>query len=234
MSKENHPNYQYLVSKARGKTLDFGCGKGDIVRMALKSDLDAYGVEYFGPGSGTNIREVLTERGLLGDRVHEYDGVKLPFEDDTFDTVLSNQVLEHVPDVDHALSEVSRVLKPGGTFVCTFPYQDAFREGHSNTLFSHWVPKGPTRYWILWAHRIVGIGRLKRNRDISTWASFFNEWIEDNTFYLTGREVTKSFERHFSSHEHNERDYMKFRYGNFPLSSFICRRFGSLVIAARK
>jgi ubiquinone/menaquinone biosynthesis C-methylase UbiE len=44
------------------------------------------------------------------------DGQSLPFEDDTFDSALSTWTLCTIPDVEAALSEVRRVLKPGGTF----------------------------------------------------------------------------------------------------------------------
>ena len=41
---------------------------------------------------------------------------EIPFEDETFDAVIANYVLHHVPDRDKALAEVRRVLKPGGRF----------------------------------------------------------------------------------------------------------------------
>jgi len=233
-SEYEHPNYQFLVGKASGKVLDFGCGKGDMVLRAAKAGLDAHGVEFFGPGSGIQIKSTLEERGLLGNCVLEYDGKTLPFDGNTFDTVISNQVLEHVPNVGQALSEISRILKPGGRFVCTFPYQDGFREGHSNTLFTHWFSKGSSRYTLLLVHRALGIGRLKRNRSISEWAHFFNDWLEENTFYLTGRKVEQLFSSNFTQFEHIEAEYMRFRYGSFPLSGVICRRFASIIIEATK
>jgi SAM-dependent methyltransferase len=47
------------------------------------------------------------------------DPVVLPFDDDTFDTVLSCGVLEHVPFPDESLEEIRRVLRSGGTFYVT-------------------------------------------------------------------------------------------------------------------
>ncbi|MBJ8346342.1 class I SAM-dependent methyltransferase [Antrihabitans sp. YC2-6] len=44
------------------------------------------------------------------------DGQKLPFDDDTFDSAISTWTLCTIPDVEAALHEVRRVLKPGGTF----------------------------------------------------------------------------------------------------------------------
>ena len=48
-------------------------------------------------------------------------GLTLP--NDSFDLVTTNEVIEHVPDIDRALVEVARVLKPGGWHVGTFPFR---------------------------------------------------------------------------------------------------------------
>ena len=50
-----------------------------------------------------------------------YDGFRMPFPDSTFDVVVSFQVVEHVTDVLSYLTEIRRVLRPGGLFVLTTP-----------------------------------------------------------------------------------------------------------------
>jgi SAM-dependent methyltransferase len=45
----------------------------------------------------------------------------IPVEDNRFDFVLLNQVLEHLPEPEHVLKELHRVLKPGGKMICTAP-----------------------------------------------------------------------------------------------------------------
>lgn len=55
---------------------------------------------------------------------HE-DVMNLSFADASFDVIVSNDVLEHVPDPERALRECLRVLKPGGTMLATFPFHDA-------------------------------------------------------------------------------------------------------------
>jgi uncharacterized protein YbaR (Trm112 family) len=50
------------------------------------------------------------------------DGLQLPFPDDVFDAVLSQAVLEHVPDPHRAVDEIRRVLKPGGTVYAEFAF----------------------------------------------------------------------------------------------------------------
>jgi len=49
------------------------------------------------------------------------DAGRLPFGDASFDAVICSEVLEHLPDVALALSEIDRVLKPGGKFALSVP-----------------------------------------------------------------------------------------------------------------
>jgi SAM-dependent methyltransferase len=49
------------------------------------------------------------------------DATKLPFDDDTFDRVITSEVLEHSQDDVSAIAELTRVLKPGGTIAATVP-----------------------------------------------------------------------------------------------------------------
>jgi arsenite methyltransferase len=52
--------------------------------------------------------------GVSNVQLHKGDAVNLPFQDGTFDAVMSSMVFEYLPDVAGALREVHRVLKPGG------------------------------------------------------------------------------------------------------------------------
>ena len=54
----------------------------------------------------------------------------IPFENDSFDVVIANMMLYHVPDLEKGLSEVRRVLKVGGTFYCA-------------TYGEHKIPQSP-------------------------------------------------------------------------------------------
>jgi SAM-dependent methyltransferase len=53
--------------------------------------------------------------------VAQADATRIPFRDGVFGSVLSNCVLEHIPDDEAAVREAARVLRPGGTFVFTVP-----------------------------------------------------------------------------------------------------------------
>jgi SAM-dependent methyltransferase len=96
--------------------LDLGCGDGTFAQAALTQPLDA-GID----PSPVAVAEA-RRRGMHRDlRIGE--GAVLPFEDAAFATVLSNSVLEHIPEIAPTLREVHRVLRPGGLFVFTTPSQ---------------------------------------------------------------------------------------------------------------
>jgi SAM-dependent methyltransferase len=72
-----------------------------------------------------------------------------PFPDSSFDRVVANHVLEHVPDLVHVMDEAWRVLKPGGTFVLRGPHfsspelvwsDPTHRRGLSVSMFRHFTP----------------------------------------------------------------------------------------------
>ena len=100
--------------------LDVGCGDGHFVfvALALQSGLLAAGVD-LDPRALSEARE----RGAYR-VVARALGNRLPFADHAFATVVSNSVLEHIPQVEPVLSEVSRVLRPGGQLIFCVPGDD--------------------------------------------------------------------------------------------------------------
>ena len=60
---------------------------------------------------------------LWSQRVRHEDIQHLSFKDSAFDVVMTNDVLEHIPDLDRALRETRRVVKPGGWHISTHPFR---------------------------------------------------------------------------------------------------------------
>lgn len=94
--------------------LDLGCGDGQFAQMAFTEPLDA-GIDPM-PQAIAEARACGMHRDL---RV--MDSNQMSFVDGAFAAVLSNSVLEHIPDIDATLRETYRVLKPRGLFVFTTP-----------------------------------------------------------------------------------------------------------------
>ncbi|MCC6944987.1 MAG: class I SAM-dependent methyltransferase [Thermomicrobiales bacterium] len=96
--------------------LDIGCGDGNFASIAYDEPIDV-GLDPM----ERDLQEAAAMRPGVYLDVVQGSATSLPFRDGSFATVVSNCVIEHIPDVDATLSEISRVLKPGGTFATTLP-----------------------------------------------------------------------------------------------------------------
>lgn len=94
--------------------LDLGCGDGHFAGMAFNRPLRAGVDPWWGP-----LRKA-RRAGVYQLNVQAM-GDALPFADGAFASVISNSVLEHIPDIQPVLNEASRVLRPGGKLVITMP-----------------------------------------------------------------------------------------------------------------
>lgn len=111
---------QYLRAPCR--VLDIACGIGYGSRHLADS---ARGIEVIGLDlSEQAVRYV--ESHFRGDTVSFLvgDGTQLAFPDKTFDYVTSFETVEHIPEYEEFLSELRRVLKPGGTLVLSTPNRE--------------------------------------------------------------------------------------------------------------
>jgi SAM-dependent methyltransferase len=73
------------------------------------------------PGFISSDYQPGSARGAIVDGIRSEDLGRLTFADSSFDLVLTSETLEHVPDLDSALSEIRRVLVPGGRHIFTIP-----------------------------------------------------------------------------------------------------------------
>ncbi|HEY8172178.1 MAG TPA: class I SAM-dependent methyltransferase [Dehalococcoidia bacterium] len=136
--------------------LDIGCGFGEFGRPFFRIPVDA----------GVDIRRFDLTRRLPGvyRSVVWCDARKMPLASDSFETIFSVSVLEHIPDVQRVLEEAARVLRPGGTFALTVPTEAVSRM---------WaVPR------MLSAVGLSRIGRAYADRLNKTW-DHFNLWTGD-------------------------------------------------------
>ena len=104
-----YQNVSKLITNLNGKLLDVGCGTKPYENIC---NVDEYiGLEIDDEGNRQhNYADVF------------YDGKTIPFEDKSFDSILSNQVFEHVFNPNQFLKEINRVTKVGGKFLITVPF----------------------------------------------------------------------------------------------------------------
>jgi SAM-dependent methyltransferase len=101
--------YPRLSKRLKGVGLDIGCGIGDFIKFHKNCegvDINPFNVEY------------CLNCGLMA---QVYDGISLSFLEKSYDFVVMDNVLEHIPDPVKILTEVSRVLKMGGLFALGIP-----------------------------------------------------------------------------------------------------------------
>jgi SAM-dependent methyltransferase len=112
----------YRLVDLPSPVLDLGCGDGHFAQMTFSAPL-AVGVDPWGGPL----------RKALGAGAHDHLlqglGDALPFPDNTFGSAVSNSVLEHIEAVEPVLSELNRVLVPGGPLMITMP----------SHLFTKWL-----------------------------------------------------------------------------------------------
>jgi len=199
----------FASARKGARMLDFGCGAGELVRAGLAAGLDITGADAFYAGS--NARTEAAAAGLLGGAVVEICEGLLPFPDASFDLIVNNQVFEHVENLDGALAEIHRVLRPGGEMLSIFPARDVWREGHIGIPFAHRFRRGSTRFLWTWALRRLGFGYWKEQApDCRAWARDKLVWLDAYTHYRPRREIFAAFDRYFRN-EFREIDYIRYR-----------------------
>jgi SAM-dependent methyltransferase len=244
-------NYEFCAEWAidnirdgNARVLDYGCGAGEIVIDLRKRGVKAFGCEVFyegGDSSGfidPSLFEDVIKRMNPGPR-----GYAIPFDDNSFDLVINNQVMEHVEDLDGTLAEIHRVMKPGGMVLSLFPIKSGWREGHCEIPFLHWFPKGSRpRVYYAAGWRLFGAGAHKGNKSIMRWSEDFCEWLDKWTYYRTEKEIYSSFSRYFSEFDFLEDRWLLGKLGKkrvlaawmpASLQRIVARKLGGLAFTAR-
>ena len=108
-----------LLGEARRgeRVLDLGCGEGHFLRALREAGADPVGVEI----AEAAVKRARSNVPGADVRLTEPDG-SLPLGHNEIDLIWCSEVLEHIPDVGHALLEMRRVLKRGGRALLTVPY----------------------------------------------------------------------------------------------------------------
>jgi SAM-dependent methyltransferase len=124
------------VTDRRPRILDVGCGTGANLLLLSK----------YGDAEGVDVSEdalaFCRERGL--DKVRLGAGEELPYEDGTFDLVTALDVVEHMDDDLAGLTEMQRVLRPGGRvllFVPAFMFLWGLQDDVSNHRRRYRMPQ---------------------------------------------------------------------------------------------
>lgn len=195
------------------RVLDAGCGSGHLIDyiqsflMALNPpmEVELHGFDVSDPG----VQSAGFFEGAVSELTQRQPGVNWasrlhlirntddwPFPDEHFDFVISNQVLEHILDLDHFLRQLRRVLRQDGSSVNLFPVRDAVIEGHVGLPFAHRVFSHDLRasYLKLVAQLgLDGLGPLVRQRNMTAanYGESTSDYVSFMTAYRSWREIAQ-------------------------------------------
>lgn len=178
------------------RILDVGCGRGDVVFWLLEQGWDAWGIDidsrYIDIG-----RDYLQSIGRDPDRLRAFNGGSYPLCSGWFNVVISDQVFEHVANLDGLATEVSRVSQCGTVGMHIFPARRRPIEVHMHTPFVHWLPKGITRRRALTALLFAHVSApYFTDRTVTERVEIFARFSDEETFYRSLREIQEAMLRH--------------------------------------
>jgi SAM-dependent methyltransferase len=132
-----------------GMLVDVGCGEGQVARLAA----EVAGMRVVGVDPAMSQVAVAAERGGAVAYV-QGSAAALPVADGAADAVVACLVFEHIEDLDVALDEVARVLRPGGTFL--FLLNHPLLQTPGSGWIDDQVLDPPEQYWRIGPYLVEG------------------------------------------------------------------------------
>ena len=136
----------------KGRILDIGAGTGDFLLECKNQNWDILGIE-----PNDKAKGIALGKGIkFGDTIEK-------LESNSFDVITMWHVLEHVPDVEHQVAELKRLLKPSGTIIIAVPN---FKSYDANHYKEFWAAYDVPRH--LWHFSKTAIEKLfdKQNMNL--------------------------------------------------------------------
>lgn len=190
--------------------LDLGCGRGDTVALLRENGWKAWGAE-IDPTQASLAREGMRVIGHSPEFILEVspEGV-IGAPEAHFDFLFSEQVLEHVGNLDSFVTETWRVLKPGASAFHVFPARWRLVEPHIRQPVVHWLPDGKMRAAgiRIWVTLGVEAGALRQEgsmrRDLGDLhargrSKAYAAYLRDRAFYRSQEQIERAFLQHFAT-----------------------------------
>lgn len=218
-----HVNRRFMLQWARDareatRVLDFGCGDDGGIQWGRRN-----GVEVI----GTDLRDATDDS-----RFARCTETSLPFEDGSFDAIVSNMVFEHVMRPTEVLAELHRVLRPGGAMLHMWPSESAIFEGHCRLMFAQNLR---SHAYLRACHRL-GFGvKGRKKRSSSEFATKWLRYMEEQCNYLPETQLRELFARAGFTFVHREDEYLTYRLGfTGPLMARTLRRITTMAIMSER
>jgi len=108
------------ISKNSGLILDVGCGKAWVAEMfcPMGKEVVSMDISFLNTSKALKVFPYQSHYAVVA------DAFNLPFKENTFDTIVASEIIEHVHDPASFISNLIAVLKPGGKLIVTTPYKE--------------------------------------------------------------------------------------------------------------
>jgi ubiquinone/menaquinone biosynthesis C-methylase UbiE len=193
----------------KGKILDYGCGTGDFLNLALNQRWDAYGIE---PAEQLAIKSNAKV-------FHSPEQLTV----NNFDIITLWHVLEHVPNLNETLPRLRTKLKKGGTIFIAVPNHKSLDAKHYG---SHWAGYDVPRH--LWHFSRKAMTLLLEKNSFNL--------LEVKPMYLDAIYVSQLSEKYLSNNKSTITGMLKGTINGLKsnLAAFATREYSSLIYIARK
>ena len=181
--------------------LDVGCGDGGLISKVK----DQFSCRAAGFDSSEYGLVHTATVGRLADEEVEIrvtlPGGGWPFDCDSMDVIISNQVLEHVVDLEQFCAEAQRVSRPGALGVHVFPTRHVLTEWHMMVPIAHRFRDHDSRAKVIELSSRAGLG-VYRNQavplgvGVEQFAAAHADYLRTYTTYRTWRELADTFHRY--------------------------------------
>lgn len=179
--------------------LEPGCGKGEFIEALstfLKSDFPEIDFNIVGFDVTTRPQITLINAGKVN-LINEDD--VWPYDDDFFDIVISNQVLEHVKVPHFFFSELARVMNNGASALHLFPTKEVLIEPHCFLPMIHWIDNWDFRNKMIKILSWIGLGKYRARsidgRTLDEWSAIVTDMFTHFIHYLELKDYLRMSER---------------------------------------
>lgn len=147
-----------LGTLSGGRLLDVGCGDGTFTILLGTKFREIHGIDVQ-ESYLMQFRQTVQNDARFS--VSNMSASDMSFPDNHFDTLVTIETLEHVPDLIGAASEMSRVLKPGGELLITVPNRWFPFENHGMRIRSrNFGSRIPLLPYVPWLHSRLALARV--------------------------------------------------------------------------
>ncbi len=194
--------------KSTIKILDFGCGSGKLSQCLSNIGYETYGCDIY---AGCARSPEFNKNRL---KQIELDPYTLPYDDNTFDIVISTSVLEHALNTEEIFIEVKRILKPGGYAMHMYPSKWYLpTEPHIKVPLVNFLWPNCPKWWLSLWHFLGVKAEIQKHIPWKKLVDLNYKYCQESLCYITNSQYKKLAKNIFSNYSAPMDFYIEHAYG---------------------